>query len=194
MSGQQVNGIIIGLVSDLADPENLARVRVTYPYLGDQVSDWARLVTPMAGKDRGILFRPEVGDEVLVAFELGDVRRPYILGSLWSSTDTPPPDDGNAKQNNLRLIKSRNGHKVILDDTNGKEKIEIIGSDDQRKIVFDISGQKIQVTCDSGDIEISAPAGTVKVDGVTVEVKASGNMTLEATGTMTIKGATVNIN
>lgn len=194
MSGQQVNGIIIGLVSDLADPENLARVRVSYPYLGDVNSDWARLVTPMAGKDRGILFRPEVGDEVLVAFELGDVRRPYILGSLWSSTDTPPPDDGNAKQNNLRLIKSRNGHKVILDDTKGKEKIEIIGSDEKRKITFDISGKKIQVTCDSGDIEISAPAGTVKVDGQTVSVKASGDMTLEATGTMTIKGATVNIN
>ncbi|HVQ37580.1 MAG TPA: phage baseplate assembly protein V [Pyrinomonadaceae bacterium] len=194
MGGQQVNGIIIGLVSDLADPENLARVRVSYPYLGDVNSDWARLVTPMAGKDRGILFRPEVGDEVLVAFELGDVRRPYILGSLWSSTDTPPPDDGNAKQNNLRLIKSRNGHKVILDDTKGKEKIEIIGSDDKRKITFDISGEKIQVTCDSGDIEISAPAGTVKVDGQTVNVKSSGDMTLEATGTMTIKGATVNIN
>jgi len=194
MSGQQVNGIIIGLVTDLVDPENLARVRVSYPYLGDASSDWARLVTPMAGKDRGILFRHEVGDEVLVAFELGDVRRPYILGSLWSSTDTPPPDDGNAKQNNLRLIKSRNGHKVILDDTDGKEKIEIIGSDGKRKIVFDISGQKIQVTCDSGDIELSAPAGTVKVEGLTVEVKATGDMTLEATKTMTIKGATVNIN
>jgi uncharacterized protein involved in type VI secretion and phage assembly len=194
MSGQQVNGIIIGVVTDLADPESLARVRVSYPYLGDVTSDWARLVTPMAGKDRGMLFRPEVGDEVLVAFELGDVRRPYILGSLWSSTDTPPPDDGNAKQNNLRLIKSRAGHQLIFDDTNGKEQIEIIGSDGKRKIVFDISGQKIQITCDSGDIEISAPAGTVKVDGKTVDVKASGNMTLEATGTMTIKGATVNIN
>jgi uncharacterized protein involved in type VI secretion and phage assembly len=194
MSSQQVNGIIIGVVKDLADPENLARVRVSYPYLGDETSDWARLVTPMAGKNRGVFFRPEVGDEVLVAFELGDVRRPYILGSLWNSTDTPPPDDGNAKQNNLRAIHSRNGHKIILDDTKGKEKIEIIGSDGQRKIVFDIAGKKIQVTCDSGDIEVSAPSGNVKVDATTVSVKASGNMNLEASGTMTIKGATVNIN
>ena len=84
MGGQQVNGIVIGLVTDLADPENLGRVRARYPYLGDEISDWARLVTPMAGKDRGVFFRPEVGDEVLVAFELGDVRRPYVLGSLWS--------------------------------------------------------------------------------------------------------------
>jgi len=194
MGGQQVNGIVIGLVTDLADPDRLGRVRVKFPYLGDQVSDWARLVTPMAGADRGMFFRPEVDDEVLVAFELGDVRRPYILGSLWSATDTPPPDDGQAEQNNWRFIKSRNGHIVKLDDTQGQEKIEIIGSDGQRQIVFDIAGQKIQVTCDTGDIEVSASAGTVKVDAMTVEIKASANMTLQATGTMTIKGATVNIN
>ena len=194
MGGQQVNGIVIGIVTDLNDPERLGRVRVKYPYLEDQVSDWARLVTQMAGADRGMFFRPEVEDEVLVAFELGDVRRPYILGSLWSATDTPPKDDGQPVENNWRFIKSRNGHLVKLDDTQGKEKIEIIGSDGQRQIVFDIAAQKIQVTCDTGDVEVSAAAGKVKVDALTVEVKASGNMTLEATGTMTIKGATVNIN
>lgn len=194
MGADQVNGIIIGLVQDLEDPENLGRIRVTYPYLGDQPSDWARLVTPMAGKDRGMFFRPEVGDEVLVALELGDVRRPYILGSLWSSEDTPPPDDGNAKKNNWRFIKSRNGHIVKLDDTKGSEKIEIIGSDGARKIVFDIAGKKIEVTCDSGNVEVSAKAGEVKVEAKTVSIKASTDMTLEATGTMTIKGGTVNIN
>jgi uncharacterized protein involved in type VI secretion and phage assembly len=194
MGADQVNGIVIGLVKDLEDPENLGRIRVTYPYLGDQQSDWARLVTPMAGKDRGVFFRPEAGDEVLVGFELGDVRRPYILGSLWSAEDTPPPDDGKPKKNNWRFIKSRSGHIVKLDDTESKEKIEIIGSDGARKIVFDIANKKIQITCDSGDIEVSAPSGKVKVDATTVEIKASGNMNLEAGGTMTIKGATVNIN
>ncbi len=194
MGGQQVNGIVIGLVTDLEDPENIGRVRVSYPYLGDETSDWARLVTQMAGKDRGMFFRPEVGDEVLVAFELGDVRRPYILGSLWSTTDTPPADDGQAKQNNWRFIKSRQGHIVKLDDTAGKEKIEIIGSDGQRQIVFDIAKQKIQVTCDSGDVEVSAAAGSVKVDAMTVEIKASKDMTLQASGSMTIKGTTVAIN
>lgn len=194
MGGDQVNGIIIGLVNDLDDPQNLGRVRVTFPYLGDQVSDWARLVTPMAGKDRGMFFRPEKDDEVLVGFELGDVRRPYILGSLWSTTDTPPADDGNATENNWRFIKSRNGHIVKLDDTQGQEKIEIIGSDGERQIVFDIAGKKIQVTCDSGDVEVSASAGKVKVEATTIEIKASGNMTLEASGTMTISGSTVNIN
>lgn len=194
MAGDQVNGIVIGLVKDLEDPENLGRVRVTFPYLGDQLSDWARLVTLMAGKDRGVFFRPEVDDEVLVGFELGDVRRPYILGSLWSTTDTPPRDDGQAKENNWRFIKSRSGHIVKLDDTKDREKIEIIASDGKRKIVFDVADEKIQVTCDTGDVEVSASSGTVKVDATTVEIKASGNMKLEAGGTMTISGATVNIN
>lgn len=193
MSGQQVNGIVIGLVTDLADPENIGRVRVSYPTLGDQSSDWARLVSPMAGNGRGTFFRPEVGDEVLVAFELGDVRRPHILGSLWSTTDTPPPDDGQATQNNWRFIRSRSGHIVKLDDTSGAEKIEITASDGQSKIVFDIAGKKIQIACDSGDIEVSAK-GTMKVDAETIKLKASADMTLEATGTMTIKGATVKIN
>ena len=194
MSGQQVNGIVIGLVSDLADPENIGRVRVTYPHLNNESSDWARLVSQMAGNGRGSFFRPEVGDEVLVAFELGDVRRPYILGSLWSTTDTPPADDGQPAQNNWRFIKSRSGHIVKLDDTAGKEKIEITGSDGQRQIVLDIANKKVQVTCDSGDVEVSAAAGSIKVDAVTVEIKASGNMTLQASGSMTIKGASVAIN
>jgi uncharacterized protein involved in type VI secretion and phage assembly len=169
-------------------------VRVQFPTLDDQESNWARLVTPMAGKERGLFLRPEVGDEVLCAFELGDPRRPYILGSLWSKVDPPPPDDGDAGQNNWRFIRSRSGHIVRLDDTAGAEKIEIIGKDEQRRVVIDVAGQKIQIVCDSGDVEVSAPAGTVKVDGLTVEVKAAGNMSLEATGALTIKGATVSIN
>ncbi|HYH84236.1 MAG TPA: phage baseplate assembly protein V [Pyrinomonadaceae bacterium] len=194
MGGQQVNGIIIGLVTDLNDPEKLGRVKVKYPTLADQESDWARLVTPMAGKDRGQFFRPEVGDEVLVAFELGDVRRPYVLGSLWSQTDTPPDEGVQSAKNDIRVIKSRSAHLLIFDDTQGKEKIEIIASDGKRKVVLDSANQKIQVTCDSGDVEVKAGSGTVKVDATTVEIKASGNMTLQASGTMTIKGATVNIN
>jgi uncharacterized protein involved in type VI secretion and phage assembly len=194
MEGHQVNGIIVGVVSDLADPERLGRVRVKFPTLEDQESDWARLATPMAGKERGLFLRPEVGDEVLVGFELGDPRRAYVLGSLWNTPDPPPPDDGKAGDNNWRFLRSRSGHVVKLDDTSGAEKIEITGSDDQRRLVFDIANQKIQITCDTGDIEVSAPAGTVKVDAKTVEVSASADMTLKASGTLTIQGATVNIN
>src|SRR5581483_3964040 len=126
MQGHRENGIMIGVVADLADPDRLGRVRVRFPCLADQLSDWARLATPMAGAGRGFFMRPEVGDEVLVGFELGEPRRPYVLGALWSKKDQPPPDDGNASKNNWRFIQSRSGHIVKLDDTQGKEKIEVI--------------------------------------------------------------------
>src|ERR1700722_18925249 len=103
------NGIVIGIVDDLDDPEKLGRVRVKLPHLGGQMSDWAYLVTPMAGNNRGLFLRPEKNDQVLLAFSQGDPRFPYILGSMWSKPDPPPPDDGDAVKNNWRFIKSRSG-------------------------------------------------------------------------------------
>jgi uncharacterized protein involved in type VI secretion and phage assembly len=188
------NGIVIGIVSSLEDPEQIGRVRVRFPHLQDQESDWARLVTLMAGADRGSRFVPEVDDEVLVAFEQGDPRRPYVLGALWSKTDTPPVDDGNQTDNNWRYIRSRSGHVLRFDDTDGAEKVEIIDKDEAHKIVIDTSGDKIEIICDSGDVSVTADAGKVEVSASEVKIESSGNMTLSAAGTMTIEGATVNIN
>lgn len=194
MNEERENGIVIGIVDDLKDEEGLGRVKVRYPNHSDQKSHWARMVTPMAGKDRGMRFPYEKDDEVLVAFEYGNPRRPYILGGLWSNVDKPPADDGQTPKSNWRFIQSRSGHILRFDDTSGKEKIEIIAKDSKRKIVIDASGQKIQIICDNGDVEVSAKAGTVKVEARSVEVKATADMKLEAGGTLTIKGATVNIN
>ncbi|MDX1413881.1 MAG: phage baseplate assembly protein V [Candidatus Promineifilaceae bacterium] len=194
MSAGKTNGIVIGIVSDLEDPDNLARVRVKYPHLADQESQWARLATPMAGKERGFFCRPEVGDEVLVCFEQGDIRRPYILGSLWSSADMPPADDGNASDNNWRFIHSRSGHVVKLDDTDGSEKVEIIGKDEKHKIVIDVAGDKIQIICDSGDVEVTAK-GDIAIEAENVKISARSSMDLKApNGTMTIEGQLVKIN
>lgn len=194
MNERRDNGIMIAEVIDLEDPEGLARVKLSFPTLEDQESNWAPLVSPMAGSGRGFFFRPEVGDRVLVAFEHGEPCRPYVLGSLWSQAEPPPEDDGQPSQNNLRFIHSRSGHRIILDDTQGAEMVEFVDKDEARRVVIDSANSKILVECDSGDVEVKAGAGSVKVEATTVEVKASGNMTLEATGTMTIKGATVNIN
>lgn len=191
---QRENGIVIGVVTDLDDPDRLGRIRVRFPHLADQQSYWARIAAPMAGKDRGFVFKPEVDDELLVGFEMGDPRRAYVLGALWSTVDTPPADDGKTKDNNWRLIKSRSGAIFRFDDTNGSEKIELIDKDGKRKLVIDTGNQKIQIVCQSGDIEIQAPSGKASVSAQTVEIKSSGEMTLEAGGTMTIKGSTVNIN
>ena len=85
---ERINGVVIGLVTDLSDPEGLGRIRVSFPWLGDNVqSNWARIAAPMAGGERGVFFQPEIGDEALVAFEQGEVRSPYILGFLWNGDD-----------------------------------------------------------------------------------------------------------
>jgi uncharacterized protein involved in type VI secretion and phage assembly len=202
------NGIVPAVVIDLDDPEKLDRVRVRYPHLQDQPSDWARMCASMAGKGRGSHFIPEVGDEVLVALEQGNVRRPYILGALWSAQDTPPPTQGKATDNNLRFIRSRAGHQITLDDTPGKERVVIVDKDNSRQIVLDSANKKIQILCDDGDVEVRAPSGrvdvqakdvsvkatsSVTVEGLTVEIKASGTLKLEAQGALSLKGATVSV-
>lgn len=182
---QKENGIVIGTVMDLNDPEKLGRVKLKLPQYDDQQSTWARVASPMAGNNRGFFFRPEVGDEVLVGFENGEVRRPHVLGALWSKVDAPPPRDSDDTKNNWRFIVSRSGHILKFDDTNGSEKIEIVDKSGSLKITLDSSGSKIQIES-NGDVQISAPQGAFKVSAQSVDI--------EATGDMTLKGATVNIN
>lgn len=197
------NGIAIGIVDDLGDPENLGRIKVKLQHLAEESSDWAWLVSPMAGQKRGLFLRPEVGDQVLVAFLHGDPHFPYILGSLWSKQDPPPPDDGDAKKNNWRFIKSRCGHIVKLDDTNGAEKIEITDHTGQLKMELDSAKKKISVENNGGDIEISGTTGNVsittssgqvKIQGLSVDITAQSNLTLKANGVLTIQGSLVKIN
>jgi uncharacterized protein involved in type VI secretion and phage assembly len=188
------NGIVVGVVTDLDDPERLGRVKVTYPHLDDEESDWAPLVTLMAGDQRGAFFRPEAQDKVLLGFEHGDPHRPYVLGGIWDSDTQPPPDDGDETANNWRFIVSRSGHVLKLDDTQGSEKIEIVDKDGTRKVVIDSSGSKIQISCDSGDVEITAPSGKVSVNATSIELKATSTIDVEATGALTLKGSTVSIN
>ena len=179
MKLQPENGLVVGIVIDLEDPEGIGRVLVKFPYLDNVQSTWARLVVLMAGDNRGTFFRPEVGDEVLVGFEHGEPRRPYILGGLWSRVDRHP-EAGPAKENDLRLIRSRSGHVLRFDDTSGDEKIEILDKDGQRKVILDSAGRKIRIICESGDVEVEAKAGTVKVEALQVEVKATSSIKLAA--------------
>jgi phage baseplate assembly protein V len=191
---QRENGIVIGIVQDLDDPEQLGRVRVRLPHLNDAVSDWSRQASPLAGGDRGWVLRPEVGDEVLVACEMGDPRRTIVMGGLWSKPDPPPADDGDTTKNNWRFFRSRSGHLLKFDDTSGAERIEIVGSGGNHKLIIDVSGTQIQISCSTGDISLSAPAGKVSIDANTVDIKAKSSMTLDGGSSLTVKGGTVAIN
>ena len=203
MTGVETSQIVVGEVTSLDDKKSLGRVLVKYPHLGGVESGWCPVVTMMAGPGRGFVCRPEVGDQVLLALEFGDPNRAYVLGAVWSEKQQPPKDDGKPKENNLRFLRSRSGHVIRLDDTKGKERIEIVDKDESRKVVIDSAAKKIQVVCDQGDVEVtagsgnvtvSAGSGAVKVKAKSISVKATGDMTIEAVGTLVLKGAKVNIN
>jgi uncharacterized protein involved in type VI secretion and phage assembly len=109
-------GVATALVTSNKDPDGLCRVKVRYPWQeGSRATYWARLAMPMAGTARGVVLIPEVGDEVVVAFERGDLRSPYVLGSLWNGKTKPPLANSNGK-NDKRVIKSRKGHQLLFDD------------------------------------------------------------------------------
>ena len=105
---RKLSGVFPAVVIDNVDPENLGRVQVQLPQMdesGQRSSKvWARMATLMAGKNRGTWFIPDANDEVLVAFEAGDVRRPYVIGSLWNGTSLPP--ETMEANNNKKLLRS----------------------------------------------------------------------------------------
>jgi uncharacterized protein involved in type VI secretion and phage assembly len=197
----RIYGVVIGIVTNNKDEENLGRIKVRFPWLvEDDESQWARVATLMAGPDRGSFFLPDVDDEVLVAFDHGDVRFPYVIGALWNGKDTPPY--GNADgANNVRAIKSRSKHQIILDDTNGSEKIQLIDKTEKNSITI-ASGANTLTLQVEGDIVLKAAKGKIILDAQSVEITSSqgtkmqAGSTMEATArqTLTIKGQTVNIN
>lgn len=182
-------GVVVGVVTNNDDPDGLGRVKVKFPWLADdEESTWARVASPMAGSNRGFYFLPEVNDEVLVAFEHGDIHRPYILGALWSGEDRPPKPssavlDGSG-QVIERIIKSRAGHTIVLDDTAGGGGITIVDRAGN-KIAIDsgASSMKLEV---QGNLEIQAQGK--------VTIKGQAGVEVESAASVNIKGATINLN
>ena len=198
---RRIYGVSTAIVTNNQDPDDLGRVKMKYPWFSDQnESDWARIAAPMAGKDRGMFILPEVGDEVLVAFEMGDMRFPYVLGTLWNARDKPPEKNSDGK-NNKRLLKSRTGHIIRLDDTDGDGKIEILDSSGKNSIVITTKDNKITIQADS-DITIQSANGKLKIDAQGVEIvskadvkiEATGDLNLKADGNTNVKGSTINLN
>jgi uncharacterized protein involved in type VI secretion and phage assembly len=202
---ERVYGVVIGIVTNNNDPDELGRVKVRFPWLSDSdESWWARIAAPMAGNDRGVQFLPEVDDEVLVAFQHGDVRFPYVLGALWNGQDAPPESkllDGDGKVVK-RIIKSRSGHVIRLDDTDGSEKIEVVDKSEKNSIVIDTGKNTITIQADA-DIVLRSSQGKVAIEGQSIEltstakdlkIQSSGNLDLQASGQSNLKGSVVNIN
>ena len=168
-------GVCSAIVIDIKDPDKQGRVKITLPWSpdagGGRYEAWARLATLFGGNNRGSWFVPDVDDEVLVSFEQGDPRRPYVLGGLWNGKDAPPEAMDGSGKNDKKVLRSRNGVKVTLDDNKGKEtlKLETPG------------GQKITMRDGPGSVTIEDSNGnSVKFETSGVTVTASVKVTVNA--------------
>jgi uncharacterized protein involved in type VI secretion and phage assembly len=168
-------GVYPALVSDIKDPDKQGRVKVTLPWSPDtdgaRYEAWARLATLMGGSKRGTWLIPDVQDEVLVVFEGGDPRRPYVIGGLWNGKDAPPESMDGAGRNNTKVIRSRNGVKITLDDTDGQENL----------ILETPAGQKLTLHDGPGSVEIVDTNGnSIKLESSGITVKAAAKVTVNA--------------
>lgn len=170
-AAQPAFGVYAALVSSVEDPEQLGRVEVTLPK--SSVSSggplWARLATLMAGRKSGTWFVPSVGDEVLVCFEAGDPRRPYVVGSLWNRTN-PPPEAMDAA-NGVRAIHSTKGITITLDDRGGEETL----------VLRTPGGQKLTLSDDPPTVRAEdANGNSVTLEPAGITVAAAGKVTVTA--------------
>src|ERR1041385_7277628 len=168
-------GAFPALVTDIMDPDGQGRVKVSLPWSADTAGasyeNWARLATFMGGKNRGSWFIPDVSDEVLVVFEGGDTRRPYVIGALWNGSDAPPESMDGSGNNYKKVLRSRNGVKVTLDDQDGQETF----------IAETPGGQKVTLKDGPGSVEIVDSNGnSVKLEAAGITVNASAKVTISA--------------
>jgi uncharacterized protein involved in type VI secretion and phage assembly len=173
-----MKGVVVGLVTDLEDPEGLGRIKVEYPTLGERAeSGWARLATSLAGPELGAWFLPEIGDEALLAFELDDIRRPFVLGFMWNGDNAPPSTEPAE-----RILKTVSGHTLTFNDAEGSESITVEDASGVNKIVLDKDGIKIESTKDF----------SVKANKVVIEAQTT--LDLKAAAKLTARGNPVHLN
>ena len=180
-------GVYTALVTDVADPDGQGRVRIRLPWSpdagGTSFEAWARLATLMAGAERGSWFVPDPDDEVLVAFEAGDPRRPYVVGALWNGQDAPPETMDGAGQNHRKMLRSRGGVSVVLDDTPGQENLTLETP----------AGQSLILKDGPGSIEIQDAAGNViKLEPGGISVQAAAKVTVQASA-LELKAASIKV-
>lgn len=186
--GGRFYGVYPAVVSNINDPEGQGRVKVKLPWApdtnGSEYEAWARLATMMAGDNRGSWFIPDVNDEVLVSFEAGDPRRPYVVGALWNGQDAPPETMDGAGNNYLKTLRSRNGIKITLDDTDGQETLTLETP----------GGQTIILKDGPGSVEVRDSNGNnVKMESSGITVTASAKVTINAS-TVEVSAGMVTVN
>jgi uncharacterized protein involved in type VI secretion and phage assembly len=170
----RIFGVVVGIVTQNDDKDKLGRVKVKFPWLSEtDESDWARVTMLGAGPNAGAVFIPEVSDEVLVAFEHGDISRPFVIGGLWNGVDKPDLGDGLFDQGKVKRngFVSRKGHKFVFFEDKNKSGIALITSDGNIKLSLNETNSEVHIECQGK-----------------VLIKSEGDMNLESGGSLTIKG------
>jgi phage baseplate assembly protein V len=202
-SERRLLGVSLAQVVNNLDETNLGRVQVRLPWMPG-FEPWARVAVLMAGDSQGSYFIPQVGDEVLVAFNQGDVREPFVIGSLWNGKDQPPAQDPTDPVN-TRMIRTPVGHEIVFDDALGSISIT---SADQQKITIDPN--KIELSTAEGTavvtlesegkislqatVRIDLQAPTISIQGDVLEVQGTASASIDGGGLCEIQGALVKIN
>ncbi len=206
--------IFIAKVSDNQDPDSLNRVKVTFTHEQETVTSWAPISLPVAGDENGFSCLPEVDDQVLVTYVDNDVSELCVIGSIWSSDIKPPESEENSDadfnqdgNNSLNFVKSRSGNKIILDDTDSKEKIQIITSDSKSRFEFSKEDElinletetdiqmsaKSDLSFDAEEIEFSSEKQT-NVSSDEFQAEISKESEISADKDMTLKGSGISLN
>lgn len=182
-------GFVIGIVTNNDDPQNQGRVKLKFPWLSEKhESDWARIATPGGGQSRGMAWIPEVEDEVLVGFEMGDMHHPYVIGGLWNGVDAPPEPTARLVKGGKtihRVQYSRKGHKIVLDDSDETPGITV---EDMNGNVIHIDSKKNKLTIQmKGDVSVEAQG---KMD-----LTAQAGINIDGgAGAVIVKGTVIKLN
>ena len=172
-------GVVVGTVVDVLDPLMLGRVQVRLPFIDDNDSSpWARVAVPMAGSEHGFYFIPNDGDEVLVAFEHGETNAPYVIGSLWNATATPPELSPLPQK---RMIKTPLGNHITFEDLPPAITVETT------------STEKIAMQTGSIELSVGTSKITIALDGITIEapqITINGTATVDVTSAKTTVSGT----
>ncbi len=178
------SGTQIAKVIDNVDPEGISRIKVQFPW---QVAlnlstPWLRVLTPSSGADKGFHFIPEVEDEVLIGFEGDNAERPYVMGALYTGNNKP--EEWQSDANNVKAIRTRSGHTIELNDTEGEEKIQIYDNEGSI-IIFDTQAKSLTINA-TEDIEIGAKNIRIVAEE-NIDIQAQGDITKAAQGNVTIQ-------
>jgi uncharacterized protein involved in type VI secretion and phage assembly len=190
-----LHGLTVAIVTNNKDPDEVGRVKVKFPTLsGDVESAWARMVGVGASSGAGLMVVPELNDEVLVGFQDGDLRYPYVLGGLWSAKK-PPPTKSTDFLHSSKVIQwgltSKAGHSMQFVDgaSDDKSHFKLLLAD--KKTTFYLGKDKVEIVANSGKpIELkNGQASIVLAANGDITIKGA-NVTIEATQALKGTGAT----